>query len=312
MTPANATATAKSPAKSTSAKRAATLKPTDMPRLVEEWARTQDEDTEQMILDLLDSEAYRSLPYIERNRPFLTASKLKELRECPYHAKLRYIDEVPSPADDKDYFVIGQAVDDCLTLGQEYFDKHYQIVARRDKEAELIQLTNATGATVKNAVAEFRSRDFFPKEPKKHNIIFLLAGMPAKAELDHFDPDARRIGDIKTTSSITTFDPMDYALQMGFYSFGIEKKWGEQVEAELYVVDKGSGWSRSHKWVFCRPTLRQQYFEIERLALTWKDCTESGIFPHVDMDTEEGRKTAWRSEYYSVCPFCKTGAPTIV
>lgn len=310
MTPAKATATAKSKPKSTTAKRAITA--SDMPSLVAEWAKTQDEKAEQMILDLLDTEEYRSLPYIERNRPFLTASKLKDLKQCPYHARMRYIDEVESPAEDKDYFIIGQAVDDCLTLGQEYFEKRYEIVARRDKDAERIQLTNATGATVTHAVDEFRSRVFFPQAPKKRNVIFLLAGMPAKAELDHFDPDTRRIGDIKTTASITTFDPMNYALQMAFYAFGIEKKWEEKVEAELYVVDKHTCWSRSHKWVFSRPTLAQHYFEVEKLALQWKDCVESDIWPHIDVDSDEGRKISWNSEYYSVCPFCKLSEPTVI
>lgn len=285
--------------------------------LVEAWKTAPSDETEAPILQLLDSPEYRQLPYIERNRPFLTASKLKELKRCAYHAKLRYVDEIESPAEDAEHFVIGSAVDDWLTLGGDYFDDRYATVARRTEKAaeengDKVLLTNTQTALIQSAVDEFRSREFFPPEPKKRNVIWLMAGMPCKAELDHFDAQARRIGDIKTCASITTFNPMDYALQMAFYAFGIEKRWQEAVEAELYVVDKHSGWSRSHKWVFSRATLRMQYFELEKLVETWKECEDSGIWPHCDVDTEEGRKIAWNSDYYTICPFCKSASPTLV
>lgn len=276
-----------------------------------------DDQIENTILELLDSEEYRRAPYIERNRPFLTSSKLKALKECPYHAKLKYVDEIDMGFETADYFVIGQAVDDFLTHGEKAFWSRYKIVPKRtEKAAEenpgLTLLSPSQGETIGNAVKEYASRDFFPQQPQKRNIIFLLAGQVAKAELDHFDPHAKLIVDIKTAANVATFDPMAYALQMGFYSFAIEKKWGERFEAELCVVDKHTDYSRSHKWHFSRPTLAMQYFEVEKLAQQWKQCVETDIWEHVDPSTEEGRKICWSSEFYSVCPFCKSDSPTVV
>ncbi len=276
-----------------------------------------DDQIENTILEILDSEEYRELPYRERNRNFLTSSKLKALKECPYHAKLKYVDEVDMGFESADHFVIGQAVDDFLTLGETKFWERYKIVARRtDKTAEenpgAVLLTNTQGELIGNAVKEYQSRDFFPQKPRKKNIIFLLAGQVAKAELDHFDVENRVIGDIKTCANIAAFEPSFYAMQMAFYAFAIEKKWGEKVEAELYVIDKHSDWSRSHKWRYTRPTLAMHYFEVEKLAQQWKDCVASDIWEHVSPDTEEGREICWRSEFYSCCPFCKSDSPSIV
>lgn len=276
-----------------------------------------DGQIETTILELLDTPEYKALPYIERNRHFLTSSKLKALKECPYHAKLKYVDEVDMGFETADYFMIGQAVDDYLTHGDKAFGEKYRVVQRRDeKTAEkhpgAVLLTASQGETIGHVVKEYQSREFFPKEPKKRNIVWLMGGVVCKAELDHFDPHAKLIVDIKTTANIATFDPQDYAMQMAFYAFAIEKKWGEQFEAELCVVDKHSDYSRSHKWRFTRPSLRMHYFEVERLVQQWKTCIESDLWEHCDVTTEEGRRIAWNSEYYSVCEFCKCDVPTIL
>lgn len=281
---------------------------------VDRWAASGSPDDENAVLALLDSPDVRALPYAERNRPFLTSSKLKEFAACPYHAFLKYVEQVPSPVEPEDYFVIGQAVDDFLTHGEDAYRERYTVVSRRSENSpdNRIQLTTAQGRTVKNAAAEYLSRDFFPKQPKKRNVICLVNGIPCKAELDHWNPEERRIGDVKTTANITTFNPSMYFLQFGFYSLLVAMKWQEQVEAELYVVDKGTDFSRSHKWIFSRQTLMQQHYNVERLVKGWKDAMESGIWAHADMDTEEGRRIAWASEYYPVCPFCKAASPTVL
>jgi hypothetical protein len=294
----------------------------DIQSAVDEWvASGGEEGKEQPILDILDSEEYRALPYLERNRPFLTSSKLKEMAACPYHAWLQYVQETPSPVEQEaDYFVIGQAFDDILTRGRDYFSDHYIVGSKATKETKALMeqypakpvLTPSANRALTLMEREYLSREFFPKKPTKKNILFLLHGIPCKIELDHFDAEARRIGDVKTTSSITTFNPMSYAIQFGFYSLGIALKHQENVEVELYVVDKGSDFSRSHKWVFCKATLMQQHFRVDQLARTWKDCMETGIWPHVDTSTEEGKKVCWSSEYWSICPFCKQMEPTVL
>lgn len=285
---------------------------------VNEWTASKGaEDKEQAVHAILDTPEYRALPYLQRNRPFVTSSKLKEFRECAFHAKMRYIDEIDPGQDQEDYFVIGSAVDRRLTDGEEAYQQQYVVVPRRtDKVAEenpgKVLLTGTQSATIDQAVKEYRSREFFPQTPQKRNVLFLLHGLPCKAELDAFDPVSHTIGDIKTTSSITTFEPEMYTLQMAFYAFGIEKRFGEKVSAELFVIDKHSGWSRSHKWVFSQPTLQSHFFEVEELARQWKECSEVNIWPHVDPRTEHGLRTCWNSPYWPICPFCRAGSPTIL
>lgn len=286
---------------------------------VDAWVESGgDEQKELEVLTLLDTEDYRSLPYLERNRPFVTSSKLKEFEQCPYHAKLRYVDGLQMGFEEADHFVIGQAVDDWLTHGSDAYQGRYAAVAKRtekaaEENAGKVLLTNSQAETIGRAVREFQTREFFPERPTKRNVIWLMFGrIPCKAELDHFDPHARRIGDVKTTASITTFDPMDYLFQMGFYYEGILERFDEKVEAELYVVDKHSDWSRSHCWLFTRPTLASVQGRIHHLASRWMDCQETGIWPHVNPDTHSGQRICWSSEFWSVCPFCKTDSKTIL
>ncbi len=164
------------------------------------------------------SDEYRSLDYVEKNKHFITASKLKAYDECPYFAKLRYIDGVEAPQKDKDYFVVGQAVDDWITYGQEDFQDRYEKVSRRTGKSEKIELTGSQHSTVCNAVGEVQANDLIPDKMDKE-IVFWLAfdKYPCKAELDHYDSKNKEIIDLKTCANILTFDPNNYWLQMSFY-----------------------------------------------------------------------------------------------
>lgn len=280
---------------------------------VDAWvASGGDEQKEAAVHAILDTDDYRAMSYLDRNRPFVTSSKLKELAACAYHAYLRYVKEEPLPCEPEDYFLIGQAVDDVLTHGPDYFSAKYEKVARRTPEAEKVQLTTAQWNTVARCQKEYARREIFPRQPRKRNVLFLLHGLPCKAEIDHWSAEEHRVYDMKTTSSITTFKPMDYALQMGFYSLGVTIKDGQQPDAALCVIDKGSDFSRSHLWVFSRATLMSFHHQVEDLARQWRDSLESSLWPHVNTDTEEGRRACWGSDYWPVCQFCAQMQPTVL
>jgi predicted NAD/FAD-dependent oxidoreductase len=99
---------------------------------------------------------------------------------------------------------------------------------------------------------------------------------------------------------------------MGFYSLGVTVKDGEQPEASLCVIDKGSDFSRSHLWTFTRQTLMSFDHQVEELARQWSECQSAGIWPHCDTRSEEGKKVCWSSEYWSICPICCQMPPTIL
>jgi hypothetical protein len=111
----------------------------DMMALTKRWiAAPNDDGIRREILTLLETPEYRDMGgagsaenYILRNRPFITAHKLKTYRENPFFAKLAYQDEVIMPFEDPEHFVIGQAIDDILTHGDDEFAKRYAVVDKR-------------------------------------------------------------------------------------------------------------------------------------------------------------------------------------
>lgn len=90
--------------------------------LIEDWKKDGNEDALQ---EYMNTEEYRKLTYFERNEGFITASKLKDYDNVPLFAMWRHIEGRTTEYDDKDYFTVGQAVDDHLTYGVEQFQKEY-------------------------------------------------------------------------------------------------------------------------------------------------------------------------------------------
>lgn len=280
--------------------------PAVKPKPMTEYEKLIDRWDEQEILAFMQTPEYRNMPYETRNKPFITSHKLLELERCPYFAKLKYVECLPPPVDtDYEPFVIGTAVDDAITYGMEAFNDRYAAVARRTEKAGKenegkILLTNGMDRTIRSAIGEYQTRHFFPQTPSKTNVLWQSFDLPCKAELDHFDLEKGIIGDIKTTANIETFDPWNYRFQMAFYVLGVEKRHDIKANAELYVVDKNSDYSRSHKWVFKYETLQMEFGRIMRLMEQWKECQDSGRWPMVDLDTEQGRRALWSSEYYPI------------
>ncbi len=204
-----------------------------------------------------------------------------------------------------------------LTNGYAFFREKYVTVAKRTEKAArresrqdfaqpLAVRCHPTGCPA------VRESQLLPEGLKKRNVIWIMEGLPCKAELDNFDAEREVIGDLKTTANITTFHPMDYAFQMAFYAYGIELKWDKKVTAELYVVDKHTDWTRSHLFQFTRPTLMQSYYRVQQLAKEWKWCLDNDTWPHCDVDSTEGRETCWNSPYWNYCPFCPQMKPTVI
>jgi PD-(D/E)XK nuclease superfamily len=66
-----------------------------------------------------------SQSYIEKNRDFVTASKLKTFIKSPEAYYLQYIKEVPSPRETSKAFTLGTAFDDALSYGAIEWNKKY-------------------------------------------------------------------------------------------------------------------------------------------------------------------------------------------
>lgn len=66
-------------------------------------------------------------PYIIYNRGRITASKLKCFRSNPRDFYYKYVAEVPVDGSKKRHFIVGNAFDDLVSYGKDYFLEHYYI-----------------------------------------------------------------------------------------------------------------------------------------------------------------------------------------
>ena len=87
--------------------------------------------------ELVLSPEVAEFPYEVRNKPFVTAHKLMAFDRCEYCYHKKYVEMVQDvTTEGKEYFIIGQAVDDYLTLGEEAFSQKYIVMDRRISDVE--------------------------------------------------------------------------------------------------------------------------------------------------------------------------------
>jgi len=222
--------------------------------------------------------------YIERNRGFLTSSKIKEFKRCELCYYWKYELEIPSPIeDDPDYFVVGQAFDDLLTHGRDHFDKRYMVVARRTDKLEAENpdktlLSPSLAATIDRLANEFNANPLFKKNPQKKVIEYDWSGVRLRAELDDYRPEERIFCDMKTCSNLTNFDPEDYVFQFSFYQWLLEETEGEKYQCLAEVVDKYTHFSRSIPYLYTKQTLEARRGEILDAIEAYKQAKESGLW----------------------------------
>lgn len=291
-----------------------------MEELVDRWVKSGNEADKKPIYKLLDSFAYQTMPYAYRNKPFLTSHKLMMYRTNPVFAHELYVKMTPSCKKSEGKFDVGIAVDRRLSYGDKDYAARF-IVKNRPPQAlvdeaeanDQIILSESEAAAVESCTAEFRSRHFFPDRLVKRNILFLIEGMPCKAELDHFDETVPVFGDCKTTANINNFDWKWYKLQLGFYYGLIVREMDHlmsgtdyedfvrKLKGELYVMDKWTHFSRSDKYVFSPSMMSEQWAEILSLVQKWKQSKESGIWPwKLDFGSEDDRKVFFDCDLYPI------------
>src|SRR3990167_3113412 len=273
---------------------------------IKHWLETNDDTT---LLRFMDTPEYRDMPYEERNLRFITSSKLKAYEECPFAAKLRHVDREQIEEDDEDYFLLGRAVDDYLTYGEEAFNKKYEFVARRSDKSDKIQMTFSHKKIVEEAIAEWARQPMFPKKLKKVNILWLENGYPCKAELDNLEEG---IGDAKLVANVLEFEPEKYLFQMAFYHYAVLRRFGRGVHADLFVLDKHKGWSRSHLWRYSVPTLAAQRERIGLLIGQYIGSLQTGLWPMVDTTTDRGRRVAFDSPHYTKHAEFRSSSPSVL
>lgn len=242
--------------------------------------------------------------YVEKNRNYITSHKLKDFVEDQWTFFLKYIQEAVPPYQERNpdwdkenpAFIVGQAVDDVLTFGWEYFNENYAIVSKKVNVNESIlkaeddlarikdkscktalknmtkiktlrsmvgkkQITLELFRTVKECVHEAKSQTLFYNDKyKKAELIYTFAGLsiPLKGELDFLSDDKKVIRDLKTCADIEKFHPDVYIWQMAFYHWLVEELYGIQAEVFLDVIEKPTG---------ARPFSRSRCYQISQITL---------------------------------------------
>lgn len=246
-----------------------------------------------------------SQDYLSKNRGYITSHKLKEFARCQVCYKLRYVDEIPCPAEEdegeRDALVIGQAFDYLVTNGTEAFDRQYQIVARRSGESDKIQLTQRMGQSLLKMATEYECQSLFNPAPKKEIVECDVGGFKLRGELDDFDLSAAMIRDVKTCASVTDFNPDSYVWQMSFYQLLVEEVHGVKCEAMLMIVDKPTPAHpipRSLPIIYTKSTLEAKRGEILAALANLQVAEQTGIYtqPHsIGMDAQ---RVMWGCPYY--------------
>lgn len=219
--------------------------------------------------------------YIEKNRGFITSSKLKLFETCQWCYEKKYIQEIPDPYEeyeDKDPLVIGQAIDDLITHGKDNWKEKYEIVKRRNGDGLKIQLTESMKQNIDYMEKEYYANGMFPKTLKKHVIEHEFSGLKLRSELDNINHVDKMIEDLKSCANITTFRGDAYLVQMSFYQFMIEEQTGERYGARLFVVDKNKPISRSAYYEYSIPTLLAERGRILSILENMKNAHETGVF----------------------------------
>lgn len=218
------------------------------------------------------------MTYAEKNDGYVTSSKLKEFMRCGFCYKAKYIDRLEDVMEDRDCFTVGQAFDDLVTQGEGYYKKNYAVVKRRDKEAEVTELTEGQGTLIRQMEKEFRANPVYKQNPTKQVFTLDFAGLKLRGELDDVEPEKQMIRDVKTCANVTTFRPESYIPQMAFYQFLIEEVTGVRCSAMLEVVDKYTYFSRSLPIQYTADTLFAERGRIIQAFENLKIAQETGIY----------------------------------
>ena len=221
-----------------------------------------------------------------QDKTHFTNSMLQDFLKNEYYFKLKHLDKEQEPEREVEAFIYGTAVDDYFSEGEDFFNSKYQEVARRSKEADtrVVELTQAVYRNVMESIVELRNQPLFTNFAKEKDTNFQtiligeIEGLPFKGKLDLFNERLGRIGDMKTTANIKTFNARDYGMQMALYRELARQMYNKKFTNELYVVDKNSEWKRSACFKFSDEVL-DEYWEIIKGAVQrLKACIESGLF----------------------------------
>lgn len=257
--------------------------------------------------------------YIESNRWYITASKLKYfITFWPEAYKMKYIDEIPETNEkDESYFTLGTALDDLLSYWEEFFFEKYAIkekLLKADLEEKLadkgiefakgtgvkeleklfygdkILFSQSDGNKIFGMYRELKRQpivDMWSEYESQKEIIIEYKSLKLKGTLDRLSLEKAMIRDWKTSGQINYFEyNMDtsfgYIMSMAFYYTLVKIKFWVECEAVLDVI-----WSQ--------PPFPYYGYSLDRRQLL--DKLETKIKPALDALIDCIETDTWDSVY---------------
>lgn len=257
----------------------------------------------------------KELTYIEKNRWYITPSKLKYfIQFWPEAYKKKYIDEISTGDEDKRYFLIWTAFDDLCSYGSKKFFEKYCIKEKLLKSDLIEKLTNEWIEFDKKALvwdleklyywnkimlsaSEWETILWMYKEAGRQPLVDMwwwyesqkeitceYKSLKLKWTLDRFSADKKLIRDWKTTASVDYFEyNMDtklwYVLSMAFYYLLAKTKYNISCDVILDVLGKKSPFV----YYWYKLTKDQLFEQIRNKIIPWLDA----LIECIETDTRE-------------------------
>lgn len=213
--------------------------------------------------------------YIENNRWYITASKLKDFMKSPEAYYIKYIKEAEIDREDTRSFRIGTAFDFLMCYGMDEYSKKYYIdrgetvlelvkklsdsginITGKEKKDELVgmiygdisektRLTEAEGDTVMSLYLEALRQPLWDNnwnyEVQKTVTAAYKGTLKLKGTLDRFSLEQSKIRDFKTTADLSRFqydfaDKFGYNISMAFYFALVKIAYDVECDVILDVV----------------------------------------------------------------------------
>lgn len=235
---------------------------------------------------------------------YISCSMIKAYAKCPYYYYRRYV-LMDYDQEETDYFLIGQALDTYITEGELAFAERFEVVDRRSPGATKTQLTKTQMHLVKSLLRElnrqpiFKKYDFRMKNNQPVVYAELEGGVKVKARLDNLDDQRLILTDIKTTKSLSTFDPMMYGLQMAWYRKILRILRGKDYEVHLIVVDK-TAVPRSRFYIFDPYTLDAFEEDMDRMLAPLVEARRTNSYIPKEL---ENPNELHDCPTYDLCPY---------
>ena len=211
--------------------------------------------------------------YLDKNRWFITASKLKYfLTFGPEAYYYKFVKELILEENEKDYYLVGTAFDDLVSYWEEYFFDKYYLDEGLLKD-DLIKRCEELGLNTNGKVEDLRMRLYWDKikltqlqweqvfgmynEIKRQPLVEWwdssyqsqvdieceFEWMKLKGTLDRLSLEKKIIRDWKTSWQFQSFEynletTFDYILSMAFYYVLVKVNYNIDCDVVLDVLGK--------------------------------------------------------------------------